>query len=66
MIDFSINYKTNRFKLGLTIENVLNAEWNEAQFATESKLQFESKAVDELHFTAGTPLSAKITIGYIF
>lgn len=66
IFDASIQYKLKRFKVGLVVENILNAKWNEAQFDTESKLPLENKAVDELHFTPGTPLSAKVLIGYTF
>ena len=66
VFDFSANYKTKNFKIGLTIENLTNIEWNEAQFATETRLQNESQSVDELHFTPGTPFSAKLIVGYIF
>ena len=48
------------------IEYLLNTEWDEAQFDTESRLSFESQPVDELHYTAGTPFSVKIILGYIF
>lgn len=66
VLDASLHYKLKHFKIGLVVENVLNAKWNEAQFDTESKLPLESKAVDELHFTPGTPLSAKVLVGYTF
>ena len=66
IMDFSANYKSKNYKIGLVIENLLNTEWNEAQFATESRLPFETQAVDELHFTPGTPFSAKLIVGYIF
>ncbi|MFL5762437.1 MAG: TonB-dependent receptor [Bacteroidia bacterium] len=66
ILDLSLNYKTKRMKIGFSIENLLNTEWNEAQFDTESRLPFEDKPVDELHFTPGTPLSAKVSAGYVF
>lgn len=66
VIDFSANYKSKHIKIGLVVENLLNTDWNEAQFNTESRLPFESTSVEELHFTPGTPFSAKIMIGYIF
>lgn len=66
VLDLSANYKTKRFKIGLIIENLLNTDWNEAQFGTESRLPFENKPVDELHFTPGTPFAAKIIVGYTF
>ena len=58
ILDFSISYKKNHFKIGLIMENILDADWNEAQFDTESKLPFETTSVSELHFTPGTPISA--------
>jgi len=66
IIDLSVNYKTEHFRIGCSIENLLNTKWNEAQFDTESRLPFEDVPVSELHFTPGTPFSAKITIGYAF
>jgi hypothetical protein len=66
IIDFTANYKTKHYKIGLVIENLLNTEWNEAQFDTESRLFNEVEPVDELHYTPGTPFAAKIILGYIF
>jgi outer membrane receptor protein involved in Fe transport len=66
ILDFSINYKKNNLKIGLIMENILDVDWNEAQFDTESRLPFESVGVSELHFTPGTPLNAKIVVGYMF
>ncbi|MCW3084509.1 MAG: hypothetical protein JWP12_1875 [Bacteroidetes bacterium] len=66
VVDLTANYKIRKIKIGLVIENLLNTEWNEAQFDTESRLPFESKSVDELNFTPGTPFAAKIILGYIF
>lgn len=66
IVDLSVNYKSDHFRIGCSIENLLNTKWNEAQFATETRLPFEDAPVDELHFTPGTPFSAKITIGYTF
>ncbi|MCW3071701.1 MAG: hypothetical protein JWO44_1591 [Bacteroidetes bacterium] len=66
IIDFSAGYKMKRVRIGLSIENLLNTDWNEAQFDTESRLQYESQPVDELHFTPGTPFYSKLSIGYLF
>ncbi len=66
VLDLSANYKTEHYKIGVVIENIFNTKWNEAQFDTESRLPFETKSVDELHFTPGTPLAAKLIVGYIF
>ncbi len=66
ILDFSAHYKLKNFKLGFVIENLANREWNEAQFATETRMFNETTSVDELHFTPGTPISGKFTAGYLF
>lgn len=66
VLDFTANYTFKRYKTGIVIENLLNTEWNEAQFDTESRLPFESHPVDELHFTPGTPFALKLVAGYLF
>lgn len=66
VIDANISYTKSHYKIGLTFENVSNTEWNEAQFDTESRLPGETETVDELHFTPGTPFSAKLIVGYLF
>lgn len=57
--DLNASYTYKRFTFGAMIENLLNTEWNEAQFATETRLQEESNPVSELHFTPGTPFNAR-------
>ncbi len=66
VFDLTANYTTGHFKLGLVIENIFNTNWNEAQFATESRLRNETTSVEELHYTPGTPFYAKIIVGYMF
>ena len=51
---------------GIQIQNLLNTEWNETQFATESRLQFETEPVEEIHFIPGTPFFIKAIIQYNF
>ena len=60
LADIAFNYTQNKYTLGLSIENCLNIKWNEAQFATKSRLLNEPTAVTELHFTPGSPLFAKL------
>jgi hypothetical protein len=64
--DFNINYKMNDITFGIALENIFDVEWNETQFATESRLQNETESVEEIHFTPGTPFFAKATITYTF
>ncbi|WP_179315726.1 TonB-dependent receptor [Winogradskyella undariae] len=64
--DFNVNYSFNKVTLGLAIENLFDVEWNETQFATESRLQGEAQSVEEIHFTPGTPFFIKGTVSYRF
>ncbi len=66
VVDFNCFYKKAKYRVGLNIENLLNVSWNEAQFDTESRLRNESVPVSELHFTPGTPFSAKVVLGFYF
>jgi len=53
--DLNLNYSIRNLSLGLVVENLFDTEWNETQFATESRLRDEQVAVEEIHFTPGTP-----------
>lgn len=66
LLDALANYTMDRFAFGLSAENLLNAEWNQAQFDTESRLKNEAQPVDELHFTPGTPFFLKGSFTYYF
>lgn len=64
--DLDAGYKWKKVSLGLQIQNLFNTEWNETQFATESRLQYETEPVEEIHFTPGTPFFMKVMIQYNF
>ncbi|MBE0393292.1 hypothetical protein BJQ96_03156 [Flavobacterium sp. PL0002] len=64
--DFNINYQYKSVTFGVSIENLFDTEWNETQFATESRLQNEPNSVEEIHFTPGTPFFMKGKITYTF
>ncbi|HLP53483.1 MAG TPA: TonB-dependent receptor [Fluviicola sp.] len=66
IFDGGVNYQQQHFKIGLNVENILNVEWNEAQFDTESRLPGETQSVSEIHYTPGTPFAVKLSIGYLF
>lgn len=57
--DFNASYTYKRFTVGAIIENLFNTDWDEAQFATETRLKDEPEPVDEMHFTPGTPFNAR-------
>jgi outer membrane receptor protein involved in Fe transport len=55
-----------KLDLELTVNNLLNADWREAQFADESRVTPTAPVVEQMHFTPGIPLSATLTAAYRF
>ena len=66
LLDAVVSYTQKRFQVGATVENLLNREWNQAQFDTETRLRNEAAPVSELHFTPGTPFYAKLNASVFF
>lgn len=67
LFDVVASYTKARYQVGFTIENLLNRRWNEAQFATQSRLPGESPdGVEELHYTPGTPFFFKGNVSVFF
>ncbi|MEP7235062.1 MAG: TonB-dependent receptor [Ignavibacteriota bacterium] len=66
VFDLSTSYRIGRIELFANIENVFNVQWNEAQFDTDARLRGESGITSDLHFTAGTPRSLRLGVGYKF
>ncbi|MCD8183405.1 MAG: hypothetical protein LUE99_10285 [Bacteroides sp.] len=59
VVNFNASYTYKRFTIGAIIENLFDTKWDEAQFATETRLQGEPEPVTEMHFTPGTPFNAR-------
>jgi len=66
VVDANVGYQWRRFDFGIHVQNLLDTEWNETQFATESRLQNEIEPVEEIHFTPGTPFFLKGVLSYKF
>lgn len=66
LMDLNLFYKTPKYRVGFNVENALNVKWNEAEFATESRLKNEITSTNELHFTPGTPFTLKAIFSYYF
>jgi hypothetical protein len=64
--DLQLNYRFKSWELGLNVQNLLNTRWKETQFATLSRLQGEPEGVEEIHFTPGTPIFARIALTKYF
>jgi hypothetical protein len=64
--DLNLNYALKNWSFGIIVENLFDQEWNETQFATESRLFNETASVEEIHFTPGTPfyLRGKVTVTF--
>jgi outer membrane cobalamin receptor len=66
VMDAAVNYTKPKYELGFAVENLFNVAWNEAQFATESRLQNELMPVNELHYTPGNPFFIKAKLAVFF
>ncbi len=66
LLDGSVNYTRPKYEIGVAVENIFNVDWNEAQFATESRLKTEPASVTELNFTPGTPVFARVKLAFFF
>lgn len=55
-----------KLNLNLTVNNLLNSDWREAQFADESRITPTGPLVEQMHFTPGIPLTATLTASYTF
>lgn len=67
LLDANINYAfKNGIQLGVSVQNILNERWMEAVFYDDSRLQHETEAVGDFHFTPGTPRFIKGSITYSF
>ena len=64
--DAAINYSRPKYEIGLAFENLFNTKWNEAQFATESRLRNEPASITELNYTPGIPFFARVKFAIFF
>jgi outer membrane receptor protein involved in Fe transport len=66
LLDAVLSYTRPRYQVGATVQNLLNAAWAEAQFATDSRLRGETTSVNEINFTPGTPFYLKLNASVFF
>ncbi len=66
LLDAVAHYRYQRYRISLAVENLLNVEWDEAQFETTSRLKEEVSPVTEIHATPGTPFFARLSLSYFF
>ena len=67
LLDAVVRYRIKNYQIGLTVENILNVNWNEAQFDTQTRLRGESPAgIDQLCFTPGAPRLIRGSLSFFF
>ncbi len=66
ILDASINKIFHNFKIEVSAQNLFNIKWKEAVFYDTSRLKNEVLAVDDVHFTPGTPRYIKAALSYNF
>ena len=66
LLNLNAGYRIGQVSLDAAILNLTDTAWNEAQFATESRLSTEPAPVEELHFTPGLPRSFRLGVGIRF
>jgi len=66
IFDLMAGRSFGKLDLDLTINNLLNADWREAQFADQSAVMPGGPVVEQMHFTPGIPLTATVTAAYRF
>lgn len=66
LFNAGLEYNYSHFTFAINAENLLNSKWNEAQFATETRLKNEKNSVTELCFTPGNPRNFQFSISFKF
>jgi hypothetical protein len=64
--DLKLNYTKKCYEIGLSIENLFNAKWNEFESEEISRLRGEAAPVDQMSFTPGVPFFARLRVTFFF
>jgi TonB dependent receptor/CarboxypepD_reg-like domain/TonB-dependent Receptor Plug Domain len=64
--DLTVNYTKKNYEVGLSIQNLFNVAWNESQFEYTSRLKYETAPEDEVSYTPGVPIFAKLKFSVFF
>ncbi len=64
--DLTVNYTRKNYEIGLAVQNLFNQAWNESQFEYISRLKFETAPVNQVSYTPGDPLFAKLKLAVYF
>jgi hypothetical protein len=66
IFDLIAGRRLGKLDLDLTVNNLFNSDWREAQFADASAVVPGGPAIEQMHFTPGIPLTATATAAYRF
>ncbi len=66
LLNTNLSYKLDKLTLSLYFENIMNVDWNEAQFATETRLKGETVPVTDICYTPGNPRNVQFSVAYKF
>jgi outer membrane receptor protein involved in Fe transport len=66
IFDLVAGHKVGKLDLDVTLTNLFNSDWREAQFADHSRVTSTADVVEQMHFTPGQPLTATVTAAYTF
>lgn len=66
LVDLIAGKKIGKLDLELTVANLFNTTWREAQFAEASRVTPTGDVMEQMHFTPGMPLTATIKAAYKF
>lgn len=64
LLDVIAGTERGNWGVNLTINNLLDSDWREAQFAEESRVTPLADLVEQMHFTPGIPLTATLAASY--
>jgi len=80
-LDAVVGFRTERFEVSLSVQNLLDTDWREAQFANVSRLANETSCpagtrpaedggtflgCEDVHFTPGAPINVQATATVFF
>ncbi len=64
ILDIIAGRRWGKLGVNLTVNNALDADWREAQFADSSRVSPTADVVEQMHFTPGVPLTATVAASY--
>ncbi len=66
VFDWTTRYRYKQVGVFVSIENLFNAQWREAQFFFASQLRNEAAPVNDIHFTPGVPRTFLLGVSWYF